>query len=547
MKMKKKVLLAFFVILLTATASIFAASSFKGKARLRFGFEETYKHVKRYGILDKSDFTGSFFLEESTKSAKGNGDKSAVKGAYAEVEAYAKFRSKFFAQPLNDIWISVSNLKYRVGFNKARFVFDEKNNFAIALFGHTPMHRFAHGWEYEVDTFTRIETEPFATTSTAMYKKSTSGAKYNRAQGGYFPNIGITYDKFSIGFGIDGGYGGDSYAIGEKATFDNPDYLLTLGVNDMTISDEMKFSVEAGVYNSSRMTYGIQRLGQQSHILYGGQFVYKTKDLSVEAGATGNYRFNKGGQAYTDVDERNAIEASLNISMKGDFALDFDAWFLDNQALWSDANEPDEVTYNNRGNLGFVYRDKDGGIFTGETGSDGASGDNNRHLHKALSMQLAMKPTKDIGVTIKAQDVLNQGIYSVLIPLKVSKQLTITPVYELTVDTKKTYQDGRWDHFGDDEKANMVNEGRVEVNYKHDLFSLFGYIRVGGESCNEGFYIVPYIDINSKKIIDGATLRFRWTDGVLGSINGRTSGKFWSNNDKGYLGKIFLEARIDFR
>lgn len=571
--MRTKKIVAVALVALLAFASVFAASSFKGKVRTRLGLNNyagsgpEFQDNVVFGLLDKTAIDGVFMLQEMTKTAQGKGD-----GPYAEVDAYANIRLKFinyanredkakYNDPTADkfdgqfynYWQS-ANLQYKIGFNKANLVLDKDNNFKISIIGKSPMNNYARGWEKDENDVV-IGSTPFVTTSTAFYKKYIGGddvshEDYSRPTGGYVPNIGITYDKYSFVLGLDGGYGGRNTYIdhkGAKASKDAIDYLVFASADGVKLSDEMQFSAAAGLFNSNRMVSNLASIGKQTHVLYGGQFKYKTDSLSIDVGATGNIAVNSDWQKYTDVDERNAIEASVNVAYKGDISASIDAWFLDNQALWSDDDCPDYVTFDNTANLGYVYRSRNGEIFQDSTESNKGSSANNRTLHKALSAQITVNPVKNVGVTLTAQDILNQGIYGIKAPISLDKSFTITPAFEYTIDTNKLYAQngklGQWSNPNQD-NVNGIWEGRIEANYRQDKYSIFGSVRIGKEALADSIYINPYLNIQSRTLINGARLSFVWTKGNFGGATSSPSGKYHNGNG---FGDVYIEARIDFK
>ena len=522
-----------FTLFLAAMAlcagSVFAASSFSGKARIRLGMFQKWngtENVITFGLADKADTTFKFFLVEEIKSKAGEG------GVYGEVSALAQLRFKKYQHRTLDFnWYDINTLplKYQFGFNYANLVFDKEKNFKLGIQGINPVQRYARGWEIEVDNGNTIATTPFFTYGTVFENTDETVA---RARGGWMPAMTLTYDKVALTIGLDGGYGGS----GDE---DHINGLALFQANDVVVSDGLRMSGNIGYFNSFAMKMGAVSLAHQSHLLYGLKFDYVGEDMSLVIGATGNWNVAKDSETanFTDVDDKNAIEASLNFDYRGDIKASADVWFLDNQALWSDDDEPDEVTYDNPADLGFVYRDKDGNFLT----------NNNTTLHKALSARIMVNPVPMLGVTLRAQDVLNQGIYGIDVPVWLSRSFKITPSFEYTVDTEKTYnQDtNKWENAGD---ANDIIEGNLAFNYYDPMFNLYAYCRFGQESDNDttGFYFRPYLDVTSKTLINGARLSLRWQKATFTTKSDNHTSLSGKYHNGSAFGEIYLEARIDF-
>ena len=544
--MKRKIAITALVAFVSVS-SLFAASSFKGKAVLRLGVQKlTNEEEVKYGLLDKTKASAELYLLENTKNLAGKGS------TYGEISAYAQIRVREFQRlAMDNNWYKLDDsgfLQMRLGLNYANLVFDADKNFKLGIAGISPAQRYAKGWEVELDNGNTIGTTPFMTYNTAFKKEYVNlVVPYSpmRAHGGVIPALTLTYGKAALSLGLVGGFG----RVGDNK---NPNYLVMLQGNDMVVADGFKLSGNIGIYHNKELrVFDYANLGEvnsdQTHLLFGAKFDYKKDDVSFVAGVTGNAKIaSPDGLAYTDVNESVSTEASINFAYTGDVKASIDAWWLDNQALWSNDDEPDEVTYDNSSDLGFVYRNADG-QFLGEAGD----GSNNVTLHKALSVRANIKPVDAVGFTLRGQDLLNQGILGLDVPVKVSDDVTITPSVTYTLDTKKTYRDGAW--VADAAGANPIIEGQLAVNYKHSLFSLFGYVRLGSEynaaahGGSAALWIVPYLDIVSKTLIDGARLTLRWQKGCFnldGMGSATPSGKKHGGSG---IGEIYLEARIDFK
>ncbi|HAL18739.1 MAG TPA: hypothetical protein DCO86_03860 [Spirochaetaceae bacterium] len=549
--MKRKIAIIAMVAFVSVS-SLFAASSFGGKARLRLGVKkDTNNDNFRYGMEDASDANFNFELLENTKNIAGKGS------TYAEISAIAKIRFKRVTDSLTFNWNDISltdRLQYMIGLNYANLVFDAEKNFKLGISGISPVQRYAQGWEVELDNGNTIGTTPFMTFNTAFKSDNDYYQNYVRAHGGWLPAMTLTYGKAALSLGLAGGYG-----PGSK---DDPSYLVLLQGNDMVVSDGTKLSGNIGIFrNNALIVPGVtvtedgpqHQTSDQTHLLYGAKLDYKKDDVALKIGATGNAKIASGDDLpFTDVDEANAIEASLNFAYTGDIKASIDAWFLDNQALWADDDEPDWVTYENTADLGYVYRRADGSFL----GKEQRRGVNNVTLHKALSVRANVQPIDMLGITLRGQDLLNQCIIGLDAPIKVSDDLTITPTFEYTVDTEKTYADGSWSNNGE---ANPIIEGQVACNYKQPMYTIYGYIRAGselhadrfqkdGKAGSNSLWIKPYLNIQTRNLIDGARLTFQWSHGTF-NTDGELDG--WVPSDKYHagsgIGRIYVEARIDFK
>lgn len=555
--MKKKIGIALLVSLLVA-ASAFAASSFSGKARLRVGGWHQYGGHWVYGMQDKSDAYLVFMIQELIGSSTGEGK------VFAEVEAGAQLRMKNIAAPLNSEWTnpetgegnfgSPAKLRFRLFFNKASIVLDKEKGIRLSISGVWPQPRYAKGWEVEIDNGNTIASDPFFTYSTA-YESITKTQR--RATGAWIPAITFSYDKYAFSFGIQG-----------STAFNKNPYFAEAGLglaalfqaNGIKLGENMDLSVAAGYMQSPNMQVNVTPLDLQQHILYGLGFNYKSDTLDVSLGANGNISVNDNPWVADYVDgtfidlmgehDRFGTEASFNLALKGDFKLNIDAWYLDNLGLWSSDNQPEFVTFHNKADLGFVYRQADG-TFLRCTDDDSGNGYDNV-LHRALSARISMQPIDMLGVTVRAQDILNQGIYGVDLPIKVVDGLTLTPTFEVTLDTEKKFDAGKWTNNGE---KNTIYEGCLGINYSHELFNIFATIKGGtetGATKKDGttgtFYVKPYLSVTSTSLIDNCRLELRWQAAAFTNAAKSPSDKYHSLNGAGEIpfGDIYLEARINF-
>lgn len=601
--MKKKIGVVLLVSLLLAS-SVFAASVFNGKARLRLGAWNAGGDTNSwtYGINPNSDATINFIVDELIGNTTGEGK------FFGEINATAGLRVKpGKGITFDSEWIDKS-AQFRIALNYANVVFNKEKNLKLGLSGTWPQPRYAQGWEVETDNGNTIASDPFFTYATAfktatnngdgfvegavnkkatetagktVYYEGTVGVQ-GRAMGGWIPAVTLTYDKFALSLALDGG------RVGNKA--EDPGVVALFQGNGIELTDDMDLSVSVGYMQSNKMTMQAFKskediwsadtinLDPQRHMLFGLGYNYNTDLIDLALGVNGNVSLNNSpwvfdylmGIAGDNYNEKHGIEASLNFAYKGDFGVNFDAWFLDNLGLWASANEPDWVTYSNEADLGFVYRRADGEFLYGWGAQDVASGTedhtflatagkagggvqdsnaNNVVLHRALSMRLGLRPIDMLGITLRAQDVLNQGIFAIELPIYITDAITLTPQFEYTMATNKTFKEGAW-KLADGESANAIYEGMLGFNYAHDLFNLYASVRLGHETGAEksSVYVRPYIDITSKALVDNCQLRFRWQSAVFGNAKNAPSSKYHNIRGDGSqkIGDIYLEARIDF-
>lgn len=562
--MKKKVGVILLISALVVS-SVFAASSFTGKARLRLGVWGIGSDGWTYGFSDKSDAVVKFMVQELIGSSTGEGK------IFAEVEAGANLRVKTAnAESLLAEWTAQS-IKFNLFFNKANLVFDKEKNLKLGINGTWTQPRYAQGWEVELDNGNTIATTPFFTYSTAF--ESQNGLRPYRAMGAWMPAISLTYDKFAFSFGLDGG----SKGFGAN-TRQFPGIVALFQGNGIELAEGMDLSVALGYMQSNDMYIATEEevtdaqgnktnkqynLGKQQHILFGLGYNYTSDIFDISVGANGNASVNSNPWTYEAValsakNQQYALEASLNMAYKGDVKFNLDAWYLDNQGLWSDGDEPDWVTYTNAADLGYVYRKYDGDWLTSYSGGAAEQGTfaNNTQLHQALSVRASVQPIDMLGITLRGQDLLNQQIIGLDLPISVGSGVTITPSFEATLDTEKQFDFDkvRWINNGD---KNRIYEGMVGVNYAHDLFNLYASVRVGHEtlatkkgsgSAGGTFYVRPYIDLTSTALIDNCKLTLRWQKATFGNATSAPSGKYHSllSNGNQNGGEVYVEARINF-
>ena len=590
-KMKKRIGVILLVSLLLAS-SVFAASVFTGKARLRLGAWNTFDYkVTRlskwtYGLMDKSDAKVNFIIDELIGNTTGEGK------IFGEVNATAGLRVKPGKGKLFDSEWNAKAAEFKLALNYANIVFNKEKNLKLGISGTWPQPRYAQGWEVEIDNGNTIGSDPFFTYATAFKTRTSDGdgkdSGYQaRAMGGWIPAITLTYDKYALSLALDGGNTGNPAK--------DPGVVALLQGNGIEIADNMSLSAAFGYMQSTKMKMQTKYDGpnaetnytplkEQRHLLFGLGYKWNSDLVDLAVGLNGNVSLNDNPWVYdyvadvvsaADYNEKHGIEASLNFAYKGDFKVNFDAWFLDNLGLWANANEPDWVTYHNEHDLGYVYRRADGNFLYGWGTPDpagGAIGDaklaiggeqdsntNNVVLHKALSFKLALRPINALGITLRAQDVLNQGIFALELPIYITDAITLTPQFEYTMETNKEYKNGSWTLKND--KKNAIYEGMLGFNYAHDLFNLYASVRIGhetqamdkdGNASNSAIYVRPYLDITSRALIDNCQLKLRWDSATFGNTFNALSGKYHSVNKDANgivqqaIGSIYLEARIDF-
>lgn len=556
-KMKKRIGVILLVSLLLAS-SVFAASVFTGKARLRLGaWNSNDGRSWTYGLLDASDAKVVFMLDELIGNTTGEGK------IFGEVSAKASIRLKAG----NDVgfmsnWFDKST-QYRLDMQYANIVFNKEKNLKLGISGTWPQPRYAQGWEVEIDNGNTIASDPFFTYSTAF---ENSANKLGQIGGGWFPAITLTYDKYALSLSVDGG--ATSFA-GNSAK--DPGVIALFQANGIELADNMMLSAAVGYMQSSGIKYvtnaetlTMEPLGVQRHMLFGLGYKWNTDLVDLALGVNGNVALNNNPWVYdyafgmlVGTNENHGIEASLNLAYKGDFKVNLDAWFLDNLGLWASDNQPDWVTYTNAFDLGYVYRRADGEFLNGYEDSKKGNQDDGTNLvalHKALSLRLALRPIDALGITLRAQDVLNQGIYAIELPIYITDAITLTPQFEFTSATNKKYRNGSWQLNG--ATANAIYEGMLGFNYAHDLFNLYASVRVGHETLGTtkdgkvdgSVYVRPYLDITSRALVDNCQLRLRWDSSTFGNTVASPSLKYHSTEVDGtqHIGKIYLEARIDF-
>ncbi|MDD6957796.1 MAG: hypothetical protein SPJ08_02785 [Sphaerochaetaceae bacterium] len=586
--MKKRIGVILLVSLLLAS-SVFAASVFTGKARLRLGAWNSYDYEKglskwTYGLMDKSDAKVNFIIDELIGNTTGEGK------IFGEVNATAGLRLK----PGNDVgfmsewvgpngnpgapWVEGKSVQFKLALNYANIVFNKEKNLKLGISGTWPQPRYAQGWEVEIDNGNTIASDPFFTYATAFKTFTDDGDGKSRgyqarAMGGWIPAVTFTYDKYALSLALDGGINNNDVK--------DPGVVALLQGNGIELADNMSLSAAFGYMQSTKMQLQkgstnnppvYEKLGAQRHLLFGLGYKWNSDLVDLAVGLNGNVSLNNNkwvydyivGVAGADYNEQHGIEASLNFAYKGDFKVNLDAWFLDNLGLWANANEPDFVTYRNEHDLGYVYRRADGNFLYGwgdggsAIGGGEGSNSNNVVLHKALSFKLALRPINALGITFRLQDVLNQGIYALELPIYITDAITLTPQFEFTSATNKKYKNGSWTLEG--ATANAIYEGMLGFNYAHDLFNLYASVRVGHETLGTkkdgkvdgSVYVRPYLDITSRALIDNCQLRLRWDSATFGNTFVAPSGKYHNVNTDANgivqqaIGSIYLEARIDF-
>lgn len=603
--MKKKIGVVLLVSLLLAS-SVFAASVFTGKARLRLGAWNAYDFDSgitkwTYGIADKSDATVNFIIDElignTTGEGKFFGEVNATAGLRLKPGKGQGFQSEWIGASGNPgaPWISGKTAQFRLALNYANIVFNKEKNLKLGLSGTWPQPRYAQGWEVELDNGNTIASDPFFTYATAFKTFTSRGdgkdeGVQGRAMGAWIPAITLTYDKFALSLALDGGV--------SKNSAKDPGVVALFQGNGIELTDDMNLSVSVGYMQSQNLSMqtsnnkdaegnydGDVKLGAQRHMLFGLGYNWNTDLIDLALGVNGNVSLNDTPWVYDYVtrlagpnyNEKHGIEASLNFAYKGDFGVNFDAWFLDNLGLWASANEPDWVTYRNEHDLGFVYRRADGNFLYGWGNDPGTgysyantikagSGENDSNannvvLHRALSMRLSLRPIDALGITLRAQDVLNQGIFAIELPIYITDAITLTPQFEYTMATNKQFTEGAWKLPSSESSNNAIYEGMLGFNYAHDLFNLYASVRIGHETLardadnnlsSSAVYVRPYLDITSRALVDNCQLRFRWDSATFGNDFAGKSGKYHSvqKDANGIvqqaIGSIYLEARIDF-
>ena len=560
-KMKKKVGIILLISLLVIS-SVFA-STFIGKARLRLGAWNNGTGSAKdwnYGFLDKSEAELKFILQELIGSTTGEGK------YFAEVEAVATARVKAgdAYKNFSGEW-DAKEVQFKAQFNKANIVFDKDKNFKLGINGTWNQPRYARGWEVSLDHGNLIESDPFFTYATA-FESADGHIDYNAtALGGWIPGITLSYDKFAFSFALDGNRHGNPV--------NDPGLVALFQANNLTVMDGMNVSVAAGYMQSNTMKilpYVLKdtdndpstpdervpkEAGSQRHILFGFGLNYASDLVKFDLGVNGNYNVDKNQNAWTydgsknnDINEPHGVEASINFAYLGDVQINFDAWFLDNLGLWSDANVPTLVTMGNQFDLGFVYRNADGEFFIDDTANPFA-------LHKALSMQFGVQPIDMLKINVRAQDILNQLIIGADFPIYITDAITLTPTFEYTNDTNNIYTASGWKHKDNTVKKNSIIQGMLQFNYKHDLFNLYASVRIGSETAattksgkGTPIHVRPYLKISSDALVDNLILSLVWEKATFGNQADAPSGKYYNiyGDDTQNFGDIYLEARINF-
>lgn len=566
-KMKKKVGIILLISLLVIS-SVFA-STFTGKARLRLGAwnsdvnngAENSSKYWEYGFHDKSDAELKFILQELIGSTTGEGK------YFAEVEAAASVRLKAGStfDYFTGEWVSEKPVQFKAQFNKANIVFDKDKNFKLGITGTWNQPRYARGWEVELDNGNLIQSDPFFTYATA-FESNEHVAKNATASGGWIPGITLSYDKFAFSFALDGMRtvikDKDGNIISSNPVND-PGLVALFQANNLTVMDGMNVSVAAGYMQSTKMVIWnlvdkkAESVGPQRHILFGFGLNYASDLVKFDLGVNGNYNVDKNNKAWTydgvigAGSEAHGVEASINFAYLGDVQINFDAWFLDNLGLWSDANVPTFVTMNNSYDLGFVYRNFKGDFIGGFDEASPFA------LHKALSMQFGVQPIDALKINVRAQDILNQCIIGADFPIYITDAITLTPTFEYTNDTEKKYTASTGWKRDAGVKANSIIQGMLQFNYKHDLFNLYASLRVGTETqatttSGKGtpIHVRPYLKISSDALVDNLILSLVWEKATFGNQTktDNASGKnYYIHGDKTQnFGDIYLEARINF-
>ncbi|MDY5967589.1 MAG: hypothetical protein SPJ08_01075, partial [Sphaerochaetaceae bacterium] len=211
--MKKRIGVILLVSLLLAS-SVFAASVFTGKARLRLGAWNSYDYEKglskwTYGLMDKSDATVNFIIDELIGNTTGEGK------IFGEVNASAGLRVKpgkgrgFMSEWIGASgnpgapWESGKTVEFKLALNYANIVFNKEKNLKLGINGTWPQPRYAQGWEVEIDNGNTIASDPFFTYATAFktftsYGDGLSSGYQARAMGGWIPAVTLTYDKYAL-------------------------------------------------------------------------------------------------------------------------------------------------------------------------------------------------------------------------------------------------------------------------------------------------------------------------------------------------------------
>ncbi|MDY3768568.1 MAG: hypothetical protein SOZ83_03050, partial [Sphaerochaetaceae bacterium] len=293
--MKKRIGVILLVSLLLAS-SVFAASVFTGKARLRLGAWNSYDRRERlskwtYGLMDKSDATVNFIIDELIGNTTGEGK------IFGEVNATAGLRVKPGKGQLFDSEWNAKAAEFRLALNYANIVFNKEKNLKLGISGTWPQPRYAQGWEVEIDNGNTIASDPFFTYATAFKTRTSDGdgkdSGYQaRAMGGWIPAITLTYDKYALSLALDGGITGN--------TAKDPGVVALLQGNGIELADNMSLSAAFGYMQSTKMQLQkdytnapvYEKLGAQRHLLFGLGYKWNSDLVDLALGVNGNVALN---------------------------------------------------------------------------------------------------------------------------------------------------------------------------------------------------------------------------------------------------------------
>lgn len=532
--MNKKIasLLISFLILLP----IFAASKFGGEARLSFGIihrDDKGQAVWDFGFLNTSEANFKMVIDENIRET------SAENGVYAEVKAHADVRIKAGAFPIvtHTSWKEVPPkfFKFKIYLDYFNIVFDKDRNFKLSLMGSLAETRYAKGWQVEEDYGNTIGTSPFISKSALLTNESVKGSA--QPSNGWIPGLALIYGKFSLSLGIDGGYGnhitndwGQNYNKNNYSSH-NIGIILLAAADDIYLTDAIALSGTFGFVQSSDFMSLGRQLGAQRHLVFGGKAAITLGDFLFNIGGNGNLALIMQNQ-YTDVWQPYSLELSGQMAYKVVLPVSIDVWYLDNWALWTAGDKPLFCTYDNKDDLGFVYRDINGNFLKS----------NKSFLHQALSARLKVQPLPLFGITLRLEDIINQFIVGIDLPFNVTSSLVITPSFEYTNNTSKKFIMGYW--IGLTNK-NSITEGKLTTKYTAECFTIDGGIRIGKESLMRGFYVKPLFSISSDKLIKNLMLKFKWKGATFSSEQNGTapSGKSHTGTD---FGEFMFEAGVKF-
>ena len=532
--MNKKILSLLILVLILFP--VFGKSKLGGEARLSFGLIHRNDQgwpVWDFGFLNNSEANFSLMLDENTRELNSDSD-----GMYAEVKARADVRIKASQYPIvtNGGWKKVPDkfFKFKVYLDHFNVVIDRKTNFKVSLMGSLSETRYAKGWETE-ENGSVIGTSTFISKTALLTNEplKNSASPCN----GWIPGLAIIYGKLSLSIGIDAGYGnhiendfGEKYNSNTYASR-NIGMLLLLAADDIQLGDILSLSGSVGFVQSSDFTVLGNRIGAQRHLVFGGKMQVTLADFLLNIGGNGNLALIMEKQ-YTDVWQPYSVEASGEVAYRGILPISLEIWYLDNWALWNAADKPKMCTIDNKNDLGYVYRDADGKLIK----------DNKTFLHQALSARFRIDPFKMFGVVIRFEDIMNQLIIGADVPIRIGGSLTITPSFEFTNNTNKKFIYGYWIPMG---TKNSIAEGKVALDYEHELFKVGGSLRLGKESLMHSLYFKPAFEVSTDKIIKNLTLKFKWKGATFASMK-----EFYAPSLKAHggvdAGEFVLEGSAKF-